>query len=436
MKTLSKLFSIILLVALALNLPASTITGPLKDPFGRNITNVITFKPTSLVVVGSTIYYRNAIAVYTDTNGAFSVSLSPGNWTAQIGPSSDVASFSVPNDSSTYALATLLPAGLLFSQSIGAFVSTGSVGTINASIFAGNVTYVNIASNLVYTNDDGIGVCVFPVTIGTSYYYLQNPADGNNVLVITGTAYDYSTGFIGYGTFLATRTNVAFLSDVTSGPVGDKLYIAVTNYGNFFGNFVGTVSIGSTIDPSALPSTVVLNNQPLNVTSSGSSQHILFVTNSSLSSGSTLGLVHAGNYGYSDINFYTQAGNVGTRALRFALGVGVQGTNQGSYNTPYLEDYNAEGFFFVTGGQRLYGLYDTGNFHRDWVGYQYGNGNTNLYFDFDQSNNVLHLASFDLTNAPELHVTNTTPGGFSASSPKTFFSVTNGAGQVFSIPGY
>jgi hypothetical protein len=131
---------------------AATVTGTIKDPTGTTTSLAkVQFQPLSTpLTIGASIITTTAQSAVADTNGFFTISLQPGDYTVLIG-SRDRFNISVPNDSNTYNLTTLISDNLTYTY-------TAPPNTLQVS--AATPTYlggVNLASNttaIVYSTTD------------------------------------------------------------------------------------------------------------------------------------------------------------------------------------------------------------------------------------------------------------------------------------------
>ena len=148
--------TIVLLFILALFTmwPAAgaTVTGTIKDPTGTTTGLAkVQFQPLSTpLTIGASIITTTAATATADTNGYFTVTLQPGDYTVLVG-SRDRFNISVPNDNNSYTIAALITDNLTYNY-------TAVPGTVQ--VFAATPSFlggVNLASNttaIVYTQTD------------------------------------------------------------------------------------------------------------------------------------------------------------------------------------------------------------------------------------------------------------------------------------------
>ena len=229
--------------------------------------------------------------------------------------------------------------------------------------------------------------CPVGVTNGsfsTTVDFGMNVFSGQNVWIEIGVATNGGTNFTiltprqpilpvpyalyAYAAPASGLTGTIPNSALPPNPVFTGTVKAANFAGNLSGNFTGTLQPGSFVPDTALSYDVQTYNRPLNETASGGVEHILWSTETG--NGSTLSLKRYGDSGYADVNFFTAPSlsqMVGNPTLHFAIGVGVHderliGTPGQVYLTPYLEQYAAEPFWFVTFGDYRGGFRGNGNF--------------------------------------------------------------------------
>ncbi|MGB9602336.1 MAG: hypothetical protein ACP5MG_13320 [Verrucomicrobiia bacterium] len=98
-------------------LQSATVTGRIADATGKPaITNVIFIPLSTPSASGGRVIYSTTAVVETDTNGAFSIALEPGDYRATIGTNAkDSFVLSVPLDNSTNDWLTLISGRLTYS---------------------------------------------------------------------------------------------------------------------------------------------------------------------------------------------------------------------------------------------------------------------------------------------------------------------------------
>ena len=215
------------------------------------------------------------------TNGLFTVTLDFGTgvfagqplW-LEIGARTNggQGSFSIlsprqPFTSTPYAITAANLSGTLpTSQLTGSLPASQLSGAIPvASVVGAQPANINLATNLTYTNYQGVWEALLPVTIGRTYIYYPTQVggifDGSYVLAITGTNYtDANASFIDLSggaslllpfqtnqMFVATQNTVTFVGQtIVGGPVTDTLFdlanVTVNGTVNGIGQFNGMVN--------------------------------------------------------------------------------------------------------------------------------------------------------------------------------------------------
>ena len=247
-------------------------------------------------------------------------------------------------------------------------VVTNTAGTVILTNNGVNLTNLNFYTNYVTaTNvfDNGSGpmdvvASALPILPTNQFYYVKFNSTNSNgeyvgcvnggvptaINMITGGGGAYASGMFSlYGV-----TQPVYIYNIDNPPtpgtaVTAQVYAVQTNIGYF-------ANSNSFVQDAALSGNVQLLSNPLQefAGSNTARGHALWSSNSQ--SGSTLNLISAGNHGYADINFLTGGTypNTSGNVLRFAVGVGLTGTNQFPYNNPYWEMYDGSPMDFVRYG--------------------------------------------------------------------------------------
>ena len=173
---MKKLLATFLLLAALLPAQASWITGYFYSPFGQSNSVPITLTLVSPVAATPIFAYTFTLSTNTTTNGVLSpVWLYAGNYNATVGPNGDSFPFSVPNDTNTYTLAALSPAGFtytytfspLYVQIIGGTMQGNlSWNTTNGGLIVNGLT---TAQRLALTPTNGM--LMYDSTLGEFFGY-------------------------------------------------------------------------------------------------------------------------------------------------------------------------------------------------------------------------------------------------------------------------
>lgn len=129
---------------------------------------------------------------------------------------------------------------------------------------------VNLATNLAYTNFEGVGQALMTVTIGHTYIYYPTRYDGSYILGVAGTNCNDANWFSidpGAGGFLppyqtnqifvATQNTVTFVNvNAVNGPIADKIFDlanmtingTINGIGQFSGQVNGTGQFNGTVN--------------------------------------------------------------------------------------------------------------------------------------------------------------------------------------------
>lgn len=292
-----------------------------------------------------------------------------------------------------------------------------NVWNVQAGVTVGPSSGGASAQNLVpsgakYTNNATISANAYAVNVtpGVMYYcVITNIANGNSVFDPSLS----NPGTIGTSGYTVFNQTPVYCADgngtLLNQPVEEQIFPS----NNASGQFVGSVTAGSTVSPQAVvngggPSLIVGGNL---YNMAVGQDHVLLSSNTA--NGSTLELHHYGTTGYADIAFFAAptSNSFGSDTQFFAMGVGAQNAAvQAVYRTPYLETYNGVSpFYFVAAGTFYGGLYSSAAGDGDWVWYRDGTTNTPMFRINRASATVSNNCTFVINSNIVLHPVSSVP---------------------------
>ena len=323
--------------------PYTFLMGVPADGGTYNAISLITNTSVS-TTAGGLIYPGNFITVSTNiTNGFISYTINSSGSGSGGSPIAAGTNIVITTNGTTNIISAVV------TNTTGTVILTNNgVNLTNLNFYTNYVTATNVFDN--GSGPMGVVASALPILPTNQFYYVKfnsTNSNGEYVGCVNGgvpTAINMITGGGGAcvsGMFsLYGVTQPVYIYNIDNPPtagtaVTAQVYAVQTNIGYF-------ANSNSFVQDAALSGNVQLLSNPLQefAGSNTARGHALWSSNSQ--SGSTLNLIAAGNYGYSDINFLTGGTypNTGGNVLRFAVGVGLTGTNQFPYNNPYWEMYD------------------------------------------------------------------------------------------------
>ena len=333
--------------------PYTFLMGVPADGGTYNAISLITNTPSALPGFGL-LYPGTYITITTNTtNGFISYTI---NSTGGGGGGSPIAAGT--NIVITTSGTTNIISAVVTNTAGTVILTNNGVNLTNLNFYTNYVTATNVFDN--GSGPMGVVASALPILPTNQFYYIKFNSTNSNgeyvgcvnggvptaINMITGGGGAYASGMFSlYGI-----TQPVYIYNIDNPPtagtaVTAQVYAVQTNIGYFAGK-------NSFVQDAALSANVQLLSNPLQefAGSNTARGHDLWSSNSQ--NGSTLNLIAAGNHGYADINFLTGGTypNISGNVLRFAVGVGLTGTNQFPYNNPYWEIVDGSPIDFVKYG--------------------------------------------------------------------------------------